>query len=267
VALPKTGRDYLSYSQLSTFQRCPLKWHLEYVERRPRESVAAGLVFGAAIHAGLEALHRALLAGAEPLDVDDLLAAYEQAWAEHTGPEVDFGPTETAASFQVLAEQMFAAFLNAPEAQADGGEILGVEEELRGRILPELPDLLARMDLLVQTEDALVIRDFKTARSRWNDAKVQEYAPQLLLYGELATPLAEELGAVPIRLEFVVLTKTKQPTVEIHPVPIDPFLLGRTQRTAGHIWQAMQAGHVYPNPSALYCAGCPFQQACRDWRG
>jgi hypothetical protein len=46
------------------------------------------------------------------------------------------------------------------------GKILGVEEELRGRLVAGCPDLLARIDLLVETDDALVITDFKTARSR-----------------------------------------------------------------------------------------------------
>lgn len=48
-----TGRDHLSWSQITTYQQCPLRWHFLYIEQRPRERVSASLVFGGAIHAVL----------------------------------------------------------------------------------------------------------------------------------------------------------------------------------------------------------------------
>ena len=56
-------------------------------------------------------------------------------------------------------------------------------------------------------------RDFKTARSRWSAGKLDCSADQLLIYHELAKPLA---GGKPLRLEFAVLTKTQQPAVELY---------------------------------------------------
>ena len=70
-----------------------------------------------------------------------------------------------------------------------------------------------------------------------------------------------------LRLEFAVLTKTKQPVVQRHVVNAEA---GRVQR-AGHIvervWQAIQAGHFYPAPSPVICPSCPFREPCQNWRG
>jgi hypothetical protein len=40
-----------------------------------------------------------------------------------------------------------------------------VEESLRGAVIPGLPDMLCKVDLIVETQDALAIRDWKTSRS------------------------------------------------------------------------------------------------------
>ncbi len=263
---PRTGRGYLSYTQVTTFQRCPLKWHFEYIAQRPHERVGAALAFGSAIHTAIELHFRALLAGCTAPSGEELLCGYDQAWQADAALPVRYGKGESARSLRATASRVLAAFAGSPHA-LPGGEILGVEEELRRPVLPGLPDLLARLDLIMRTDSALVIRDFKTARSRWTEANVTEAAPQLLLYGELARPLAEECGDLSVRLEFVVLTKTRSPGIAVHPVELDPHQLGRIQRIMIQVWQAMQTGHVYPNPSAMNCATCPFQQACRAWRG
>src|SRR5262249_21407601 len=144
------------------------------------------------------------------------------------------------------------------------GTILAIEEEFRGLLIPGCPDLLARVDLIVETADALQVTDFKTARAQWTEAQVQESASQLLLYSELAKPLAD---GKPLRLAFAVLPKTKQPELAIHPVALDVHQLKRTKKIVERIWLAIQAGHFYPAPSALNCATCPYRRPCRDWIG
>jgi putative RecB family exonuclease len=261
-----TGRDYLSYTQVSTFQSCPLRWHFHYVEHRPRELVGSGLAFGAAIHSALECHYRALRAGEPRPTLDTLLAAYGRAWAVQARTPLRFGKGETAESLCRLAGRLLGAF-QASDLAVPHGEIVGVEEKLRHELIPGLPDLLARVDLIVRTGDALLIRDFKTARARWNGAQLAQSAPQLLIYGELAARLAEEFGDLPVKLEFVVLTKTQSPAVDIHPVEFDAHILERMRRVIQRVWSAMRAGHVYPNPSPMNCSFCSFRRACRAWCG
>ncbi len=158
---------------------------------------------------------------------------------------------------------MLAAFQTSDLAEPPG-TIIGIEEELTGELVAGVPDLLARVDLLVDEGDSLVLTDLKTARSRWSQDQVQDSAGQLLLYHELAKPIAE---GRPIRLAFAVLTKTKTPEVYRHEVQADPQQIERTKKIVTRVWQAIEAGVFYPSPSAMQCPTCPYRQQCREWQG
>jgi putative RecB family exonuclease len=264
IAEGLTGRDYLSHTQVTTYQACPLRWYFQYVAALPHEQVGSGLVFGGAIHAAIEHHYQAAMAD-EPLPtLDRLLEVFDEAWQADAKAPIQFGKGETAESLRSLASKMLAAFLES-DASEPRGTVLGIEEEIRSLYIPEVPDLLARIDLITLTGEALVIRDFKTARNRWTADKAAESAAQLVLYGDLAAPIAEAYGDRPVRMEFVVLTKTQSPRVEVFPVKGDAGQLARSRRVIARVWQAMQAGHIYPNPTPLNCSYCPFQRACRNW--
>jgi len=257
------NRDYISYSAISTYQRCPLKFFFRYVEQLPEESVAASLVFGSAIHACAEYWFNALMAGNPTPDLDTLLYVYQESWQSRDGENVSFNKTDSIDSLGQLAEKMLMAFLESDFA-APSGHIVGVEEELRGDVLPGCPELLARLDLITETEDDVVITDLKTSRSRWSQQQVQDSADQLLLYSELAREL---VPGKPLKLRFVVVTKGKNPTVDHHFVSVDPQRIARIKKVAQRVWQAVQSGHFYPSPSAMNCSSCGFREACRQWQG
>jgi putative RecB family exonuclease len=258
-----TGRDYISYSAISTYQSCPLRYFFRYVEGLPELTVSSSLVFGGAIHSALELHFREPLTGNDPPDLDMLLAAYQEAWNERNLGSVHFGKDETVDSLNSLAERMLRAFQTSDLSQPSG-TILGIEEELREPLVPGCPDLLARIDLLIDTGSELVIRDFKTARSRWSQDQAQDSADQLLLYSELVRKLDPTKT---LRLEFAVLTKTKEPAVDQLVVNCDAGRVRRIKKTVERVWRAIDAGHWYPAPSAMNCPGCPFRGPCREWTG
>jgi len=264
VAQAMTGRDYISYSAISTYCQCPLKYAFKYIEGLPEETVSSSLVFGRAIHAAAEHYFNEMMYGASPPDQDSLLIAFWDAWrcAAEEGV-IKFGKGEDIASVQQLAERMLLAFCGS-ELALPIGRVIGVEEELRGSLVPGVPDLLARIDLLIETDDELIIRDFKTSRNRWSEGQAENQAEQLLLYSELARELAPGKS---LRLEFAVFSKTKEPTIERHSVLHDPQRITRTKLVIERVWQAIESGHYYPAPSAMNCPGCPFQKPCRSWTG
>ena len=132
VAEQLTGRDYISWSAISTFQSCPLKWYFRYVAGLPEETVSSSLVFGGAIHRAAEFHYRETLAGNPPPDLDELLTEYQEAWCERSLDSIKFGKSETMESLHDLAERVLNAF-QASEIANPSGAIIGVEEELRGR--------------------------------------------------------------------------------------------------------------------------------------
>jgi CRISPR/Cas system-associated exonuclease Cas4 (RecB family) len=263
VARLLTGRSYVSYSALATYQRCPLRYYFRYIAGLPEETVSASLVFGGAIHAALEHHFRTLGAGRPAPSIDDLVDAYQGAWRDRSHGLIPDGKEEDTATLADLARRMLTTF-RASDLARPAGTILAVEDEIHGPLIPDVPDLLARVDLLVESGDELTITDFKTARSRWSTDQVEEAAEQLLLYANL---VGKSMPAKTLRLDFAVITKTKSPVVERHPVEPSVERLARTRHIVKRVWRAIESGNFYPAPSPLNCPGCPFREPCRAWEG
>jgi hypothetical protein len=118
-----TGRDYLSYSQLSTMRACPRKFSYVYIENVPQDFVSSSLIFGGAVHAALELFYRRRLEGLS-CDHAALAAAWADGWQRQCrqSPDVPirFSKAETCDSLHALAERMLAAFLASPLAEPKG---------------------------------------------------------------------------------------------------------------------------------------------------
>ena len=256
-------RDYVSFSALSLYQRCSLRYYFRYVAQLPEESISASLVFGRAIHRAIEFHFRELLAGNAPPDLDTLLAEFNEGWEEFPGEQIAFPKTDTRDSLGHLAGRVLTAFRDSEVAQPNG-RVLGVEEELRAPIIDGIPDVLARLDLLVQSDDALTVTDFKTAKTSWSADQTTDSAEQLLLYADL---VRHRFPGLPIRLEFVVFTKAKKVAISRYTVPLDAARVTRTKRIAQRVWRAISAGHFIPSPSPMNCNGCPYRGPCRQWSG
>ncbi len=265
-ALEITGRDYISYSSISSYQRCPLKYYFSYIAGISPEFISSSLIFGSSIHSALEHYCRQAMEGAHLPIIDELVGAYEQAWSDNATAPVKYGKTETKESLLDLARNMLTAFCESKVFNLNTS-ILGIEEELRESTIPGCPDLLGRIDLITVDDEYLKITDFKTSRSRWTQAKVAESTPQLSLYADLAKSLATGFNNRPIRLEWIVLTKTKSPVVEVHSIVPNPVQLTRTKRVISRVWSAIKSGCFYPSPSAMNCSGCSFARACKQWEG
>jgi putative RecB family exonuclease len=256
-------RDYLSFSAIRTYQSCPLRYWFRYVQGLPEKIVSASLVFGSAIHRAIQLHHQFLLEGNGPPDLDALVAAYREEWSERQGEGIKFSKDNDRASLDSLAVRMLVAFRQSDLAIPQG-RILGVEEEVRGEIVPGIPELLARLDLITETPEELVISDWKTSRSRWSRDQVEDSAEQLLLYSRLVRDWAPGKR---LRIEFAVLTKTKAVAIERHSLPANGVQVSRIVRVVERVWRAIEAQHFYPSPSPMACPSCPFRDPCRKWTG
>jgi CRISPR/Cas system-associated exonuclease Cas4 (RecB family) len=258
-----TGRDYVSWSALSTFRTCPLKYRFRYLDRLPEESVSAALVFGSGIHSAVEQHYQASLSGGEQPDIERLMFAYRSAWLPHDPDAIQFGSTESRASLDALATRMLTAFLNSPAASVRG-RVLGVEEAIHGMLVEGVPDLYGRVDLLTEDTDTLVVTDIKTSRGKWSAEQVEDSREQLLLYSHLASEITP---GKKIATRFLVLTKTKEPVIEEHVREVQPAAVKRTLAGVERVWRAIESGVFYPAPSTMACSGCGYRAACRAWMG
>src|SRR5260370_6864234 len=103
------GRDYLSFSAVSTFQSCPLRYYFRYIRKLPEECVAASLVFGSSIHAAVQMHFEQLLAGFAAPDLDILLAVFQDAWQSHTTVPVLFGKRDDFDAYCRMADRPLRA--------------------------------------------------------------------------------------------------------------------------------------------------------------
>jgi putative RecB family exonuclease len=258
-----TGRDYVSWSAISTFRTCPLKYKFRYIDGLPEESVSSALVFGTGIHTAVEQHFQAQLAGDPKPDLDALLFAYRSAWLPHDPDAISFGSKETRESLDDLAARMLMAFLNSPAASVQG-RVLGVEEEIRGMLVEGVPDLYGRVDLLTEDSDSLVVTDIKTSRGKWSQEQVEDSGEQLLLYSHLASEIAP---GTKIATRCLVLTKTKEPVIEEHVREVELGAVKRTLAGVERVWRAIESGVFYPAPSTMSCSSCGYRAACRAWVG
>ena len=263
VAKKLTGRDYISWSALSTFRTCPLKYKFRYVDGLPEESVSSALVFGTGIHSAVEQHYQAILSGEEQPDVDRLMFAYRSAWLPHDPDAIQFGSTETRATLDALAARMLTAFLSSPAASVQG-RVLGVEEEIRGMLVEGVPDLYGRVDLLTEDSDSLVVTDIKTSRGKWSQEQVEDSGEQLLLYSHLASEISPGKR---LKTRFLIVTKTKEPQIEEHTREVNQAAVKRTLAGVERVWRAIESGVFYPAPSTMNCASCGYRAACRAWMG
>src|SRR5207253_2066279 len=120
---------------------------------------------------------RELLAGNQPPSQEALIAAYQQEWSDREQQGVLIGK-EKDAGLDALATRMLSAFRQSTVA-TPAGKVLAIEEELRGNLVPGIPDLLGKIDLIVETPQELVISDWKTSKSRWNEQQIIDGSEQL----------------------------------------------------------------------------------------
>ena len=263
VAKSLTGRDYVSWSALSTFRTCPLRYKFRYVDGLPEESVSSALIFGTGIHTAVEQHFQSILSGEEQPDIERLMFAYRASWLGHDPDAIQFGGTETRASLDALAARMLTAFLGSPAASVRG-RVLGVEEAVRGLLAEGVPDLYGRVDLLTEDADTLVVTDIKTSRGRWSPEQVEDSGEQLLLYSHLASEIAPKKR---VQTRFLIITKTREPVIEEHVREVNPAAVKRTLAGVERVWRAIQSGVFYPAPSTMNCSSCGYRAACRTWTG
>ena len=268
LAAEISGRSYISYSQLALMRACPKSFSFRYVEKARPDFISSSLLVGTGIHVALDLFFRAKLEGLA-VSREALLSAFHDAWTNQQTRSsepvpIRFNKGQTPDTLHALADRILTAFLASPLARPKG-TILGVEEELRVVLDPDLPDVLAVVDLVTQT-DSLNLVDWKTARSRWTPEKAVESGDQLVLYGFALSEMSRSLH-LPVKLHFGIITKTKVPAIQILPVPTDASRVQVMTESFAAVWSAIRAGNYYPAPNPMNCSTCPFRSRCPVFKG
>jgi putative RecB family exonuclease len=254
-------RPHWSYSAISQYLACPLRYYFQRVIGLPAATVSSGLVLGSAVHHALAEYHRDLQASQSP-NKDRLHDAVREGW-EYREAEgrVVFKNGETRDDSIAKGIALVDVYLQEPPPE----NVVQVEQEIiapmhnsQGEYL-ETP-LVAVADLFTRVDDGLKVHEFKTSVRTYSEMET-DTSLQPTCY----VNAVQETFGQSARVEYIVLVKTRTPKVQRLEAVRHEEDLGRLGDIVQVIEQAVQAGIFYPVESPLNCSSCPHRQPCREW--
>jgi len=253
-------RPHWSYSSISQYLACPLRYYFQRILCLPQPTVGSGLVFGSAVHAALARYHHDLQIGRPP-SRDTIQKALIDAWEQRSGATIAFKEGETRTDLMAQGMALVDLYLGEPGPE----RIIAVEQEIispvhdsTGEYL-ETP-LVAVADLIVDTDDGLLVREFKTSARAYGDTEISSS-----LQPTCYVNAVQEVFGEPTTVEYTVLIKTKTPKIQKVPAERNEEDLGRLGDIVKNVERAVQAGIFYPVESAMNCSTCPYRGPCREW--
>ncbi len=232
----------LSYSSISTYEKCPFQYYLQYVERLevPR---SPALSFGSSLHGALERFH----AGTSKVtpSLEDLLAWLDEAW-ESEG----YSDDEEEAAYKQRGRDILTRYFESNRSRS----VVPVALEQRF-LLPmdgwELSGVMDRVDRY--PDGSYEIVDYKTNSKLPPLGRLQEDI-QLPIYQMAAMRV---LGLNPSKLTFHYLVPDQRYTTRAFPADE----LARLGRRLQDVFLRIKAGEFTPLPNHL-CGWCDVRAHC-----
>jgi putative RecB family exonuclease len=257
--------DHISYSQLSCYLQCPLKYRFHYIDRLEPEFTSASLAFGQGIHQAVASFFQSALEG-EHLTADNMVDVYRQAWMECDGPPIRFDKADTEEKLLKKA----AAVLTLWHGRQDPAiEVYGVEEEFSvdlgskiDHLFKGLPPLVGYVDHILKMPDgSITLIDLKTAARKPSQLQVDQNL-QLTAYSLGAEALGFRPDELALRMDYLI--KTTTPDVVVYATSRTDKDRRKFVKTLTRVWKGIETSIFYPNPSYL-CSSCGYQRHCKEW--
>ena len=253
-------RPHWSYSSISQYLTCPLRYYFQRILCLPQPTVGSGLVLGSAVHAALAHYHHDLRIGRPPRR-ESIQETFMESWERRDGTAISFKEGETRSGLIEQGMALVDLYLDEPPPE----RIVSIEQEIispvhnsRGEYL-ETP-LVAVADLIVDTDDGLLVREFKTSARAYSESETSSS-----LQPTCYVNAVQEVFGEPATVEYTVLIKTKTPKLQRLPASRTEADLGRLGDIVENVEKAVQAGILYPVELAMNCSTCPYRGPCRDW--
>ncbi len=255
--------SHLSASHLTLYLACSLKFRFQYLDLLPRLTKSANQVFGLAMHAALQWLHREMKRGRKP-PLDEVLRVYEADWLAQTlpGSEVVFKDNDTEETFLVKGKELLSQYyanhipkgIKAAELQFH----LPLINPLTGEVL-EIP-IKGYVDLV--EEDGTVVEFKNSARTM----PVNDLADNLQLT-TYAWAYETLFGSPPKDVKLVNLVRTKEPKIQTHITGRDQSDYARLFNVSKEVVNGVESGVFIPNRSSWMCQDCEYRAECDAWDG
>jgi CRISPR/Cas system-associated exonuclease Cas4 (RecB family) len=254
-------RPHWSYSSISQYLACPLRFYFQRVLCLPQSSISCSLVLGSSVHAALAEYHRKIQKN-EPSRVENLHRTFSDAWSTRENQAlITFKEGESSKDAFDQGIAFVEMYLKEPPPE----NIIAIEQEIvsplqnsRGDYL-ETP-LVAILDLMTANDEGMKIREFKTSARAYSETEARS-SLQPTCYVNAVQQVFGHSAVV----EYTVFVKTKTPKLQRLTTERPAEDLGRLGDIVESIERAVQSDIFYPVENPLNCSTCPFRSPCRTW--
>jgi len=241
------GRVALSHQRVDDYLTCPLKYRYVHVLRVPI-TLHHSVVFGHAVHRGIQAYHMARAQG-RTLPLEEVLTVCHNAWRSE-----GFLSAEHEQELYDQAEEALRSFYSFEEAEGNTPS----EVERYFSFVEGGARVVGYWDRVDRDADRTAIIDYKTslARPRDADRRARE-SLQLAIYA-----LAHErlYGDLPEELQLRFLT----PEVVVGTAVPKPKMLEKARQAIAKAEAGVRAGDFSAQPSLFACRPCAYRSICPE---
>ena len=258
---------HFSYSQLSTFLICPMKYAHNYVWGTPWETRPVALPFGKAIHKAAEDYYRNLNETGEIIPVDELITDFEIVFREELGKteiELTFKNGENLESLRDKGIELLKLF----HAQTRPQKIVAVEFPFSVKV----PDIISGngdlpiklegyFDLIESDQEGnYAVVELKTSAQRFSSLRL-EYDLQATTYSYAMNKMKVATSENSCLVRYDVLLKTKKPAFEHYYVTRTKADHERLVHLINEVLRAIE-NRIFYRQTGWQCGDCQFKKAC-----
>lgn len=248
----------ISYTQLSLFKECPLKWAIRYVEgiKTPQNVYMA---VGDAAHQALASYYRAKASGTS-MTIDETIDFYDETCNVLL---LDVLADGEAMLPNKVSEQASAALRNYLEKNKDVVPMIidgepAIEMELKRIVLPDW-EMIGYIDMI--REDGVGI-DYKIVGKSWGAKVASKKVKQALAYNYLMNK------AIPFEFHLVQRLSGKLSVIEASYTDSDIVVFEDELRNTIRIMEGIMNGSgLMPDGEECNSYMCDYSDFCHDYIG
>ena len=255
--IPNEERPHFSCSQLVCYLQCPLQYYLQYELGLVWEKTPSAILFGGAVHRGVEQINRGLMNSG--VDMAMAKTDFATAWKEGLAEEIAWkeDPNELYQKGIELLELYADEMKGEKPTEIELPFRLPIIDPATGLFIAQR-DAVGKIDV-VFTGDTIV--EIKTS----GRSPVQQEIDQNLQLTIYSWAYRLLYGKPEKTFKVISMVKTKEPKI----------VVCETQRTErDHSWliasvcqiiRAIESKLFYPNPIGGFgCFNCQYQRHCKE---
>ena len=240
--------DHFSYTQLSTYLQCPLKYKYHYLDGWQEREDKASLVFGRVFQMAIESQFL----------ISDAVRFFTEHWARVKETELEYSNGDSWEKMLEQGQTLLEQFRQDQRVQIEDGRT-DFQVKFRRPLPLSQRHFLAYVDAMGWVDGIHCLIEWKTSTQAYPEhlGRVLELDPQLVCYSWAAQK--QEVCLV----NFV---RKKQPEVQYLHARIRKRQWKALEQTIGLLASEMEGGYFYPRSGIRYpnnqCLNCAYLGLC-----